>query len=206
MSMSEEVHTVLHPLKRTHEFVAHTMFTAADIDPTATNSPKFRLIAVQCVRPLGPLSPVKHLFKRELLPPNPIPRTTQPPPHPASSRFAALAPSHPVGKKKDGFRQSGCYSRTRRQLARSLLGDIASRELLAKSTLDNWVRKQVTRSISNSGAADRWCTIALGLLSTMFVCFSFFAESPRKENESNRIFNRSPRTESRAGSLYAKLT
>ena len=27
------------------------MFTVADIDPTATNSPKFRLIAVQCVRP-----------------------------------------------------------------------------------------------------------------------------------------------------------
>ena len=34
-----------------HRVSSVAMITAADIDPTAMNSPKFRLIAVQCVRP-----------------------------------------------------------------------------------------------------------------------------------------------------------
>ena len=32
-------------------FVEHHTMSGGDIDPTAINSPKFRLIAVQCVRP-----------------------------------------------------------------------------------------------------------------------------------------------------------
>lgn len=85
------------------------MFTAADIDPTATNSPKFRLIAVQCVRPPPALlNPFPHSEKIFVLPP--------------------AFPGGPNSQKKNKMGQSGCYSRARRRGVRWRLGGVRWRE------------------------------------------------------------------------------
>lgn len=126
------------------------MFTAADIDPTATNSPKFRLIAVQCVRAPPPPSLRADCLVFFL------PHTRLPQKNKKRARGVILARAAPA---------------RRGRFSAALRGANGSRGY----SCDRWVRYDSPAvDLDQAAPRDRWFTIWLSANVDNVRCFSFF--------------------------------